>query len=241
MSIFGLAFTIFHLVAFAVFTVLFCLGAAFDRRGNEGFKWWVLFGAFIVLVSFSIGSISLASIWGSLTSASFWQMAGIYAILGLTYSVIEFFLHVRKNAKETSTSWAKFIKKQEVWFLKEIAEISPELASFVKDGRLNVSNEEVLKFGDEEQRARVLQSFTYYHSSKSNLIKIKSAENSVKPVIDRDELASHIGAWSVFWPFYAISLVFGDLLEEVWDTIARFIIKISEKFVNSAFSNIFKI
>jgi hypothetical protein len=62
----------------------------------------------------------------------------------------------------------------------------------------------------------------------------------VQPKIDRQQLAESIGCWTIFWPFYAISLIIGDLLDEVFRVIADVIAKVSGRFVRMVFKDVFK-
>jgi hypothetical protein len=63
---------------------------------------------------------------------------------------------------------------------------------------------------------------------------------NIEPKIDRLDLAQYIGAWVVFWPFYLVSLVLGDLLTELFQSIADFVAEHCGRFVRNAFSGVFK-
>jgi hypothetical protein len=68
-----------------------------------------------------------------------------------------------------------------------------------------------------------------------------SAAGTPEPLIDKLELAESIGVWTFFWPAYAVSLVIGDLLTEVFNVIAEFLVKISGRFVRFSFADVFKL
>lgn len=242
MVLFGLALGILELIALALFVVFLCLGTAFDRRGHESFKWWVLFIGIVVLAALNLSSISFAGIWESITSASLWKTVGLYALVGLGYSMVEFFLHVRRAARATASSWADFIQREDTWAFHQGGEPAPEeLAVRVENGVLKATYAEMFKHGSEFARIKIVQQFTSHFRSNDALIKINSNSGHPIPVVDKGELASYIGAWTTFWPFYAISLILGDLLEEVWNIIASIVAKISGRFVRMAFADVFKV
>jgi hypothetical protein len=77
---------------------------------------------------------------------------------------------------------------------------------------------------------------------KNRIIEVQIAADKigVEPKINRLELAEHIGAWTFLWPAYAVSLIIGDLLTEVFRSIADFLAHISGRFVKMSFANVFK-
>lgn len=78
-------------------------------------------------------------------------------------------------------------------------------------------------------------------SCKHRIIGITATDaGGIEPKINRSELAQGIGCWTFFWPFYAISLVIGDLLDEVWRVMADVLVSISGRFVRLTFKDVFK-
>jgi len=63
----------------------------------------------------------------------------------------------------------------------------------------------------------------------------------VSPSVNKKALAESVGVWSLMWPAYALSMVFGDLLTEVFNAVAEFFVKISGRFVKLTFADVFKI
>lgn len=86
------------------------------------------------------------------------------------------------------------------------------------------------------------KSFLSNYHFKDRIIEIQLAEDKigVEPRVNRLELAEHIGAWTFLWPAYAFSLILGDLLTELFRTIADFLTTISGRFVRMSFANVFK-
>jgi len=63
-----------------------------------------------------------------------------------------------------------------------------------------------------------------------------------KPVIEtnRAALAGWIWTWTVLWPFYAVSLILGDMLKMVFDIIADVFVKFSKYITSYMFKDVFK-
>ncbi len=89
----------------------------------------------------------------------------------------------------------------------------------------------------------VLRSFinsTYTPKDAAFVKVVGNTNNLPEPKIDKEELTAHVGAWTFWWPAYAVSLILGDLLTEVFRVISDFLITISGRFVNMAFKGVFK-
>ncbi len=86
------------------------------------------------------------------------------------------------------------------------------------------------------------KSFLANYRFRNSIIEIQLAADKigVEPRVNRLELAEHIGAWTFLWPAYAFSLIIGDLLTEVFRSIADFLATISGRFVRMSFANVFK-
>jgi len=69
----------------------------------------------------------------------------------------------------------------------------------------------------------------------------KSADGKgIEPKVNRQQLAENVGVWILFWPFYAISLIIGDLVTEIFRFIADLLVQMSGRFVRNAFKDVFK-
>lgn len=84
--------------------------------------------------------------------------------------------------------------------------------------------------------------FVNKYSFKNRIIELaKSDETGLpEPRVNKAELAEHIGAWTFFWPAYLLSLIIGDLLTELFDSLSELLVKISGRFVKWSFSDVFK-
>lgn len=64
---------------------------------------------------------------------------------------------------------------------------------------------------------------------------------TIQPVIDRSRLASFIGAWTMLWPAYAVSLVLGDFLTEVFRAVSDLFANLGGRFVRFVFGGVFTV
>ena len=102
-----------------------------------------------------------------------------------------------------------------------------------------------------EAKTIALKMFASYISSdqyrasdlRKDFIRIELDDETfeVATTIDRGRLASFIGAWTFLWPAYAVSLLLGDFLVEVFRVIGDFFSKIGGRFVRMSFEGVFKI
>jgi hypothetical protein len=73
------------------------------------------------------------------------------------------------------------------------------------------------------------------------IINVEVEHGNIVPKVNRDALGDHLFCWTFFWPFYAVSLIIGDLLLNVFTGIANAITKMSSRVVRRAFHGVFKI
>jgi hypothetical protein len=207
-----------------VFFIAMVVGCTFDRRQSEEGKWFV-FGIGVVIAAiigwlngYQLSFDSFLSAWRTILT-----YVGIYLAIGLGYSVIEFMLDVRRSARFWTEKWANFLRTG-----------SSNYSSKSREQFATMSNEEKAN------------SFVASNSGQRRIITIGMNEASTSdkdliiPKVDRKELAEGIGCWAIFWPFYAVSLIIGDLLMEVWRTFANAIVYFSGRFVRMVFSDVFK-
>lgn len=88
----------------------------------------------------------------------------------------------------------------------------------------------------------VVTDFVNQYRFKNRIVQLDGSKMyKVEPVINKIELAEHIAAWTIFWPFYAVALVLGDLLAEVWDALADFLANFAGRWVKLTFKDVFKL
>lgn len=105
--------------------------------------------------------------------------------------------------------------------------------------------------GTDEAREMTREATSAVDSFKSNyrfrnrIVQLNTDRDSdrlsVEPRINKVELAEHVAAWTIFWPFYLVALIVGDLLTEVWNVIADFLATFAGRFVKMTFSDVFKL
>jgi hypothetical protein len=90
MPIFGFfgALGVLELIFVGAFFLLLVVGASFDRRGREGPKWYIFGLGFLVIAAYYSPSFTLAGVWSTVTSWTFWQPVGTYLLAGLAYSLV---------------------------------------------------------------------------------------------------------------------------------------------------------
>jgi len=201
-----------------IFIIAMIIGCTYDRRQSEAAKWWIFFLG--VALYAGIGwSHGYRFSWDALWSSHLWRVIGIYLVIGFAYSILEFALDVRRSVRYWRERWALYRSN--------------------KTGKAGK---------DVESPADIANSFVSSMYSKSNqrIIGVafnadaKGTDDLIVPKVDRTQLAEHISVWILFWPFYAVSLIIGDLVMEIARIAADVFAKISGRFVRMSFANVFK-
>lgn len=244
MEFFGFIFGLFELAFIAVFTIALVIGCTFDRSYDKAsVKWYTVLIAAVILAIWHWGDLSFGGIWATATSFEFWKPALVYLGIGFLYCLPEFYLGVRKIAKEQEASWSDFITgKARDAKGNFTGQLRAELFAEAKVQGLKVSGEHehdsvgvvAIKNLDDYLTSRARNSYS--------LVNFKLTDDfSISPVVNRAYLASCVGAWTIFWPFYLVSLVIGDLLSEIFSRFADLIASLSGRWVKLIFRDTFKI
>lgn len=258
----------------AVFFLLMVVGTSFDRAGQESPKWYVLGVGFVAIACYYWKDLSVSSLWVLLSTWAFWKPIVVYFMIGLAYSMLEFFLDVRRSARGYAAEWQRHLNTEiEVPVLDADGKVKMKQRVEMRRG---VSSPVTMQNGnditsqipvmDPEMRSTTFaegygivkekgaesnlfngvnaqtKSFLSSYRFKNRIIEIQLAADKigVEPKVNRLELAEHIGAWTFLWPMYAVNLIIGDLLTEVFRSIADFLTHISGRFVKLSFANVFK-
>lgn len=255
MPIFGFfgALGVLELIFVGAFFLLLVVGASFDRRGREAPKWYIFGLGFAAMVAYYWGDFTLGGAWGTVTRWTFWQPVGAYLGAGLVYSLLEFVLEVRRTARYYKESWTEALsRKIEIKQRDSSGEIlrgavSQSTRGLIGDPitKVMTAREVVANREDPSNTAaaqEVIDGFIAYQRRQYGFVSLtRSAAGTPEPLINKLALAESIGAWTFFWPAYAVSLVIGDLLTEVFNVIAEFLVKISGRFVRFSFADVFKL
>ena len=262
MTLLGLTLGLFELVFFSVFILLLIIGISFDRRGTEEPKWYIFGIGFIILAAWNwsdwtfFGAATVPAVmegtkvvseahtrvvlWDTIRSWTFWEPTFAYLAAGLVYSIVEFVLSIRRSARYYKKAWEDRLSGS--WFrgYKDI------------DGGGRIEEKITLRealsraaAGDEAMAANTKDSVESFIRNTRPADKIVGLEvgpdGAPSPKVDKVELAEHIGAWTFFWPFYALSLILGDLLTEIFNIVSSFFVHLSGRFVRLTFRDVFKI
>lgn len=221
MEFLGCTLSVWAAIAIGVFFLAFVLSCTADRHGQAGAKWGVLALAIVVFVLWQwvAGDMS----WAVLLSASFWRNLGFYLAIGLGYSLVEFFFEVRRDSRQWGKDWETF-KANEA----------------IREGRPDRGSQGVGLHQNKPENQTLEQRFVSNRRNTERLVNVTLNEGRIEPVINRKVLAENISCWTLFWPAYAVSLVLGDLLEEIFRKAADFFVMVSGRFVRATFAKSFK-
>jgi hypothetical protein len=240
-----------ELLFLTVFFVLLVVGITYDRRGREYDKWWILSIGAISIASWYWADWTFKSVWGSVSSLEFWKPIGLYLLVGLGYSVIEFALDIRRSAASYAALWDYHLTKT---VTTKVMEADGAL-KFINDSHNYAATievpyaelyAEIKEKGAESAKfnmvLRISKDFIERNTYLNRIVGLKLANGvEIEPQVNRLELAEHISAWTLLWPAYGVSLVLGDFLTEVFRVISDILVNLSGRFVRMSFANVFKI
>lgn len=79
---------------------------------------------------------------------------------------------------------------------------------------------------------------------KAEFVRVRHVPDTVsdfEPEIEKWVLVKWMSAWTWWWPFYMLSLIFGDLFTEVFRAVTNWLVAISSGIVRRAFADVFKL
>jgi hypothetical protein len=200
-------------------------------------------------------------IWDAIRDWSFWKPLAYYMAAGLLYSLLEFFLDVRRSSRFYAAEWQSHLAGFDEIPVKD-ADGQPVPNPDFKDGgpfsrnsgekfltrqRPNTEVYEEVKnkgatSGLFNTALKLTSEFVGRYHFKNRIIELKIGADkvSVEPRVNKLELSEHLTAWTILWPAYLVSLILGDLLVEIFNFITDILVKISGQFVKLSFANVFK-
>lgn len=253
-----------ELIFFGVFFLLLIVGTAFDRQGKEEPKWYIFGVGLIAIVAWFWKDWTFGSVWEFVSTLKFWAPVGAYLLAGLVYSLLEFFLDVRRSARFYADAWKTMLNQSEWVNVYDVVQDANDPSGEVlvqrkvmgPDGRqknetrARLYSEVYSEVKEKGAKSRLFndalkysKTFTDSYRFKDRIVEIQlNADDkiTVEPRVNKIQLAEHIGAWTFLWPAYAISLIIGDLLTEVFNILADILANISGRLVRLSFSNVFK-
>jgi hypothetical protein len=199
-------------------------------------------------------------LWDVVSHFAFWVPLLWYFGVGVGYSFIEFLMTIRRAERRMSTAWQAYIgRKVTVPLLDGTGQpimLNESGTSRKLPATKQVTVRELLRdyaAGDssnKEQAVEAVEKFVrsprdyeWYGASETQIIKpfAESGSLDVMPKINKAELVDHISAWTFLWPAYAVSLIIGDMLAEIFRAIGDFFVSISGRLVRTVFADTFKV
>jgi hypothetical protein len=235
---------LFDLILLGIFIIAMTGGCIADRMYHrDSPKWWILGIGLVIVIGLNYKHVSLL---GLIFSWTLWWPIIQYLICGVIYSIIEYIFEIKVRAPSYfEDSWNAFLLVE-----------APYGGSFagVREGidratGSKLTNRDILHQATSENASVAIEIgksliSSYVRSQRGDKIveaSISSTGLSVEPSINKKELADTLSAWTILWPFYALSWVLGDLLTHVFRLIANTFVRFSQKMLQSAFSDTFKV
>ncbi len=211
------------------------VGIVFDRRGHHGdLKWYVIIIGMLFIIWFN-KDLSTDNIVNFVLSSKFWEPLISYIVVGLFYSAIELALYIRRSAHNYKSLWEeKLISVVNIFYTSGQ---TPNEIKFSEVINKATSGEiDAIKTVESEIHKFISRNHEY-----SSIVKLTVGKKYVpEPYLDKIELSQHISVWTLFWPLYVISLIFDNLLTEIFNKLSEFVAHISDKFVKVLFKDVFK-
>lgn len=151
---------------------------------------------------------------------------GLYFLAGLAYSLVEVVFTIFK----AKTYWAALWQKDLKMVIIDITNI--------EDPDRLIPLEKAYATGKIDEAQYRSKLFTQRHDDSFGFVGVTQNESGgVEPRIVAPILFGYVFDWALFWPFYAINLVFG----RVWNLIGNFFRTFTRYTTKLIFGNVFKL
>jgi hypothetical protein len=225
LTILGITLVLWETVFLVVLALMLIGACAVDNRGDPGAKWFIT----IVGIGVFIG-VSKWQGWTlgeSLAQVEWWKLVIGYIACGLVFSVINFFVQSYKGARDLKDLWQDFLLEYANWFISDKRDNreSPEFTIRKYHNRC-----------DEVPPYLLINSSNVDHGVLGKPIEPNDLRMNV--TIIKSKLAAFIGAWTLWFPFYALALVFEDMLLKFFDWIASLFSGMFTDLVNKMFNSV---
>jgi hypothetical protein len=188
-------------------------------------------------------------LWDVISNWSFWTPLWMFLGVGVVYSIVEFVLEVRRSARQYSKQWADWLSSRAD--VKQLDAKGDQRSEETANGRKQwvtktLTMREVLADLEDKSNAayatEAVESFVGRNPTRYGFVELtlNEARTAPEPRINKFQLSRAVGAWTFMWPVYAVSLVLGDLLTEIFNWIADILVNLSSRFVRMSFSDVFK-
>ncbi len=242
-----------EIILLSLFFIVLTISTAYDRNDSHSapFKWWVIFIGTIIIgfAFFAHDIITFSGIWESIKGWAFWENVLWYLGLGLAYAcVIEFIHSLRGDAKQFKRKWKACLNEP-------LSSSIPGLYINTKDAedlRKLVGKQTVWEGFEDDKSAKekdALEPLLQYvvshfiNTARGSLVElvVEKGSHTPQPKIKKTELAECLFTWTFLWPAYAVSLLLGDFLVEVFHLISEVVVKLSNKLVKDLFKDVFSL
>ena len=228
---------------------------------------WTFFGPAHVDAVLNHGTVITPAqdrvvLWVVVRSWALWLPIAYYVAAGLVYSCIEFGLEIRRSVRFFKTAWESHVSQYEKVPLTRVNEngehehVTETVETF--NGPKKVGQERRRPYSEVYNDVRekgaasgmfnaALNYSSSFVQSKNNDHKIigirlnKETKVDVEPYLHRAVLADWVAAWTCLWPAYAVSLIFGDLLTELFRIVSGVFANLGGYVVRFSFRNVFKV
>lgn len=240
-------------VFIGILLIAMVVSCTYDRHGTESPKWWTFS---VVVVFFCAWHWRYREGWDSiqavLLNKHMWANAGLYILIGLGYAVLEAWLDVRRSARYWTERWEGFKKGVQAEVARKNEQRRQEHQREQNNWQIKVTNkarETITGTGPEPfvespplAEQEIVSRFVVSNDDEWRIIiPVATADRkAIEPKVNRVQLAESIGCWTIFWPFYAVSLIIGDLLNEFFHFLADALVRLSSGYVRRTFANVFK-
>jgi hypothetical protein len=243
MTVLGFVLGLYELVFLSVFFVVMVIAIAADNAGTPEPKWWTLVIGLGLFAGLTWSDWTVSGIMGVVTGAAFWVLIAKYLGVGLAYSMLEFARAVRLSAKNLKASWERFLDQSDPSQGYGKNHNDTKMRDLLLKTVVVPGDDELIIAAKSEETNRIKRLFTSNHVRHDALITpvLDRDDGEIKPRVSRHVLASYISAWTFFWPFYLLAMIFGDLLFEVFSVISNAVVAMSNRTVAMVFKDTFKV
>lgn len=239
MELFGIAFGIFE-CAFAVIFLLAMAAATFmdraDRYDEPSPKWIVSIIGVCGVLYLTRNLWTLDALPQFFISKDFWIPLLKYLGLGLIYAIVEFAFAIRTSKRNLGEAWEKHLNST-VDFKSRGALDGFEGSVRSLYEAENLGHNESIKFWANRSR----EDFVEKVCRKIFAVRIKINSDKIEPSIDKGYVYDNVFVWVLMWPFYAMSLIFGEFLMDALNAFSRALVKFGDQVVKVTFKDMFKL
>lgn len=248
LTLLGFTFGFLELLVIGAFLIAMIVSVSFDRHGEPAPKWVVTMLGIGALLFFTKENWTVQTLMSFALSSTFWVPLLKYMGLGFLYTIVEFIRGVRMSKHNITEAYADHLDRDSRFVLRNYGSgrDAPHLDGSVRELFAKAAALPADTAVEEERRVLALArqarvEFCSMVRSKSALVSpTVTSTGEFDVAVNKGLVAMNVGPWVMFWPFYLLSLVVGDLLAEMFSTFADYLSTIGGKYVRAVFKDVFK-